>query len=135
MEQSEKEIEDLRFGTQVVHAGVRPDPATGAIMTPIYQTSTYAQSDVGQHKGYDYSRSDNPTRSALQEAMAVLEGGRFALAFSSGMAAIEYVLSQSGIAMDQAGILKLLNGVRRHALHRNRMVQPSDMIEPQRASA
>jgi cystathionine beta-lyase/cystathionine gamma-synthase len=58
-------------------------------MTPIYQTSTYAQTDIGQHKGYEYSRSDNPTRSALQEAMAALEGGRFALAFSSGMAAID----------------------------------------------
>jgi cystathionine beta-lyase/cystathionine gamma-synthase len=82
----------LQFKTLAVHAGVRPDPTTGSVMTPIYQTSTYAQDDVGQHKGYDYSRTDNPTRSALQEAMAILEGGHFALAFSSGMAAIDTLL-------------------------------------------
>ncbi|GMQ77755.1 MAG: cystathionine gamma-synthase [Anaerolineae bacterium] len=84
-----KSNSNLRFESNVVHAGVRPDPTSGAVMTPIYQTSTYAQTDIGQHKGYEYSRSDNPTRSALQEAMAALEGGRFALAFSSGMAAID----------------------------------------------
>ncbi len=83
---------DLRFETLAVHAGVRPDPATGAIMTPIYQTATYAQSDVGQHQGYEYSRTDNPTRSALQEAVAALEGVRHALAFASGMAAIDTLL-------------------------------------------
>ena len=82
----------LHFETLAVHAGLTADPATGAVMTPIYQTSTYAQSDVGEHKGYEYSRTDNPTRSALQEAMAVLEGGRHALAFASGMAAIDTLL-------------------------------------------
>jgi len=82
----------LNFKTLAVHAGVKPDPSTGSVMTPIYQTSTYAQDDVGQHKGYEYSRTDNPTRTALQEAMAILEGGRFALAFSSGMAAIDTLL-------------------------------------------
>ncbi len=82
----------LHFETLSVHAGVEPDPATGSVMTPIYQTSTYAQDDVGQHKGYEYSRTDNPTRTALQEAMAILEGGRYALAFSSGMAAIDTLL-------------------------------------------
>ena len=80
------------FETLSVHAGVEPDPATGSVMTPIYQTSTYAQDDVGQHKGYEYSRTDNPTRTALQDAMAILEGGRFGLAFSSGMAAIDTLL-------------------------------------------
>ena len=80
------------FETLSVHAGVEPDPATGSLMTPIYQTSTYAQDDVGQHKGYEYSRTDNPTRTALQNAMAILEGGRFGLAFSSGMAAIDTLL-------------------------------------------
>lgn len=82
----------LHFETLAVHAGVAPDPLTGSVMTPIYQTSTYAQDDVGQHKGYEYSRTDNPTRTALQEAMAILEGGRYALAFSSGMAAIDTLL-------------------------------------------
>ncbi len=80
------------FETLSVHAGVEPDPTTGSVMTPIYQTSTYAQDDVGQHKGYEYSRTDNPTRTALQNAMAILEGGRFGLAFSSGMATIDTLL-------------------------------------------
>ena len=83
---------NYHIDTLAVHAGVRPDPVSGAIMTPIYQTSTYAQDDVGQHLGYEYSRTDNPTRSALQESLAVLEGGQFALAFASGMAAIDTLL-------------------------------------------
>ena len=83
---------NLKFETLTVHAGVEPDPQTGAVMTPIYQTSTYAQEDVGIHKGYDYSRSDNPTRTALHNALAGLEGGRYGLAFASGMAAIDTVL-------------------------------------------
>lgn len=78
--------------TIAVHAGAEPDPATGAVMTPIYQTSTYAQEDAGAHKGYDYSRTDNPTRTALQQALAALEGARHALAFASGMAAIDTLL-------------------------------------------
>ena len=78
--------------TLAVHAGVEPDPTTGAVMTPIYQTSTYAQPDVAQHKGYEYSRTDNPTRTALHKALAALEGGQHALAFSSGMAAIDTLL-------------------------------------------
>ena len=78
--------------TLAVHAGVAPDPTTGAVMTPIYQTSTYAQTGINEHKGYDYARTDNPTRSALQAALAALEGGRYGLAFSSGMAAIDTLL-------------------------------------------
>jgi cystathionine beta-lyase/cystathionine gamma-synthase len=78
--------------TLAVHAGVEPDPVSGAVMTPIYQTSTYAQEDVAVHKGYEYSRTDNPTRTALQTALAALEGGRHALAFASGMAAIDTLL-------------------------------------------
>jgi cystathionine beta-lyase/cystathionine gamma-synthase len=78
--------------TLAVHAGVEPDPVSGAVMTPIYQTSTYAQADVAVHKGYEYSRTDNPTRTALQNALAALEGGRHALAFASGMAAIDTIL-------------------------------------------
>jgi cystathionine beta-lyase/cystathionine gamma-synthase len=80
------------FETIAVHAGAEPDPTTGAVMVPIYQTSTYAQPDVAQHKGYEYSRTDNPTRTALQTALAALEGGRHGLAFASGMAAIDTVL-------------------------------------------
>ncbi|MBP8003100.1 MAG: cystathionine gamma-synthase [Chloroflexi bacterium] len=78
--------------TLAVHAGVEPDPTTGAVMTAIYQTSTYAQPDVAQAKGYEYSRTDNPTRTALHKALAALEGGQHALAFSSGMAAIDTLL-------------------------------------------
>ena len=82
----------LKFESLAVHAGVEPDPQTGAVMTPIYQTSTYAQDDVGAHRGYEYSRTDNPTRSTLQKTLAVLEGGSYGLAFSSGMAAIDTLL-------------------------------------------
>ena len=83
---------NLHLETLAVHAGVEADPMTGAVMTPIYQTSTYAQEDVAVHKGYEYSRTDNPTRTALQKALAALEGGKYALAFASGMAAIDTML-------------------------------------------
>lgn len=82
----------MRRGTKCIHAGVKPDPATGAIMTPIYQTSTYVQSAPGDHKGYEYSRTHNPTRTALQKALAELENGTHGLCFSSGMAAIDAVV-------------------------------------------
>lgn len=78
---------DTRFETRAIHAGQEPDPATGAIITPIYQTSTFVQDAVGVHKGYDYARSDNPTRTALQMALASLEGGQWALSYASGLAA------------------------------------------------
>lgn len=81
-----------QFETLAVHAGVEPEATTGAIMTPIFQTSTYVQSAPAEHKGYDYSRSDNPTRTVLHHAMAGLEGGKFGLAFSSGLATIDTVL-------------------------------------------
>jgi cystathionine beta-lyase/cystathionine gamma-synthase len=74
-----------RFATRAIHVGQQPEPATGAITVPIFQTSTYAQSAPGVHKGYDYSRTDNPTRTALQNALASLEGAKYGLAFSSGM--------------------------------------------------
>lgn len=77
----------LRFATRAIHVGQEPEPATGAITVPIYQTSTYAQSAPGVHRGYDYSRTDNPTRTALQAALASLEEADYALAFSSGMGA------------------------------------------------
>lgn len=82
----------MKFGTKAIHAGVEPDEATGAIMTPIYQTSTYVQEGVGQHKGYEYSRSKNPTRHALEQNIAALENGTYGACFGSGMAAIDCVI-------------------------------------------
>ena len=81
------ETEALAFATRVIHGGQRPDPLTGAVMPPIYATSTYVQSSPGVHQGYEYSRTHNPTRDALQAALANLEGGAAAFAFASGMAA------------------------------------------------
>ncbi len=82
----------MKKATQFIHAGAHPDPGTGAIMTPIFQTSTYVQEAPGVHKGYEYARSQNPTRAALEEALAVIEGGQFGLAFSSGVAATDAVI-------------------------------------------
>jgi cystathionine beta-lyase/cystathionine gamma-synthase len=82
----------MKFGTKAIHAGVQPDPATGAIMTPIYQTSTYVQDGIGNHKGYQYSRTQNPTRHALEKSLAALENGKFGACFGSGLAAIDCVL-------------------------------------------
>jgi cystathionine gamma-lyase len=81
-----------KSATKFVHAGAEPDPSTGAIMTPIYQTSTYVQSSPGNHKGYEYARSQNPTRKALEDALAIIENGKFGLAFSSGVAATDAVI-------------------------------------------
>lgn len=82
----------MKFGTKAIHAGVEPDKGTGAIMTPIFQTSTYVQASPGDHKGYEYSRTHNPTRTALQNSIAALENGKFGLCFASGMAAIDAIL-------------------------------------------
>jgi cystathionine gamma-lyase len=82
----------MKFETKVIHAGQQPDPQTGAVMTPIYATSTYAQSSPGEHRGYDYARTRNPTRDALEACLAALEGGHTGFAFASGMAAIGTVL-------------------------------------------
>jgi len=82
----------MKFATKAIHAGQEPDPTTGAIMTPIYQTSTYVQSAPGKHKGYEYSRTHNPTRTALEHNLAALEGGKYGLCFSSGMAAEDCII-------------------------------------------
>ncbi len=82
----------MKKGTKFIHAGTEPDPSTGAIMTPIYQTSTYVQEAPGKNKGFEYARSQNPTRKALEEALAVIENGKFGLAFSSGVAATDAVI-------------------------------------------
>ncbi|HYK57558.1 MAG TPA: PLP-dependent transferase, partial [Flavisolibacter sp.] len=82
----------MKLGTKFIHAGVEPDPTTGAIMTPIYQTSTYVQEGPAQNKGYEYARSQNPTRAALEAAFAAIENGKYGLAFSSGVAATDAVI-------------------------------------------
>ncbi|MGB0524960.1 MAG: cystathionine gamma-synthase [Flammeovirgaceae bacterium] len=82
----------MKFGTKAIHAGVEPDPTTGAIMTPIYQTSTYVQASPGNHKGYEYARTQNPTRDALQASLAALENGKHGFCFASGMAATDTVV-------------------------------------------
>jgi cystathionine beta-lyase len=82
----------MKFNTKVIHAGVKADSATGAIMTPIYQTSTYVQEEIGVHKGFEYSRTGNPTRKALEDSIAALENARFGACFGSGLAAIDCVI-------------------------------------------
>jgi len=83
---------DYKFGTKAIHAGQEPDPSTGAIMTPIFQTSTYVQESPGKHKGYAYARGKNPTRKALEDCIAALENGKYGLCFSSGMGATDAVM-------------------------------------------
>lgn len=89
---------DIKFGTKAIHAGVEPDPSTGAIMTPIFQTSTYVQAAPGDHKGYEYARTQNPTRNVLEANLAALENGVDAICFGSGLAAMDAVIKllQSG---------------------------------------
>ncbi len=82
----------MKFATKAIHEGVQPDPTTGAIMTPIYQTSTYVQDGVGNHKGYEYSRTLNPTRHALEKNLAAIENGKYGACFGSGLAAIDCVI-------------------------------------------
>ncbi|MEE8177911.1 MAG: PLP-dependent aspartate aminotransferase family protein [Acidobacteriota bacterium] len=108
----------MGFSTDAIHAGQEPDPSTGAVVVPIYQTSTYVQEELGKHKGYEYSRTGNPTRTALERNMAVLEGGHSGLAFASGMAAIHAVFTmlKSGdhiVCTDGAygGVPRLLDAV------------------------
>jgi cystathionine gamma-lyase len=83
----------MKFATKAIHAGQEPDPSTGAVMTPIFQTATYAQTGLGEHKGFEYSRTGNPTRAALEACIAALEDGKYGLAFASGMAAETAILS------------------------------------------
>ena len=118
---SDESVEQ-RFATRTIHGGQRPDPLTGAVMPPIYATSTYVQSSPGVHKGYEYSRTANPTRDALQAAIANLEGGAAAFAFASGMAATSTVLEllDSGshiIAMHDlyGGSYRVLENVRKRS--------------------
>ena len=112
----------MKFETKVIHAGQEPEPRTGAVMTPIYATSTYAQSSPGEHRGFDYARTRNPTRDALEGCLAELESGKRAFAFASGMAAIGTVLEvlDSGahvVAMDDlyGGSYRILERVRKRS--------------------
>src|SRR6266850_4576645 len=82
----------MGFATTAIHSGQEPDQTTGSVTVPIYQTSTYAQEGIGKHKGFEYARTQNPTRSAVEKNIAALEGGRFGFAFASGMAAIDATL-------------------------------------------
>lgn len=82
----------MKFATKVIHAGIKPDPTTGAVMTPIYQTSTYAQEAPGKHKGYEYARTQNPTRETLENNLAALENGKHGICFSSGLAAQDAIM-------------------------------------------
>ena len=99
---------DAGFGTRAIHAGQRPDPLAGAIMTPIYLTSTYVQDGLGENKGYEYARGKNPTREALERNVAALEGGRHGFAFASGMGCLD-------------SIMKLFRVRRPHRLRRERL--------------
>src|ERR1700760_3556658 len=98
------------FSTRAIHAGQGADPATGATVVPIYATSTFTQEAPGQHKGYEYSRSGNPTRAALETCLAALEGGECALAFASGLAATTAVLSALGPGDEVAAAADLYGG-------------------------
>jgi len=82
----------MKFGTKAIHAGIEPDPSTGAIMTPIYQTSTYVQAAPGVHKGFEYARTQNPTRTVLEKNLAALENGKYGICFSSGLAAMDAIM-------------------------------------------
>ncbi|MFL6276050.1 MAG: cystathionine gamma-synthase [Blastocatellia bacterium] len=93
MQDATQEITRMKFSTIAIHAGQEPDPATGAVSVPIYQTSTYAQEGIGKHKGFEYARTQNPTRLACEKNLAALEGGRFGYGFASGMAAINAVVT------------------------------------------
>ncbi len=117
-----KDSDAQRFGTRVIHGGQQPDPLTGAVMPPIYATSTYVQSAPGVHKGYEYSRTANPTRDALQASVANLEGGAAGYAFASGLAASATILEllDAGshiIAMHDlyGGSYRLLENVRKRS--------------------
>lgn len=100
----------MKFGTKVIHAGVSPDPTTGAIMTPIFQTSTYVQTAPGDHKGYEYARTQNPTRDVLQNNLAALENGKFAICYSSGLAAMDAITKLLETGDEFIGVNDLYGG-------------------------
>ncbi len=130
----------MNFGTKAIHAGIEPDPSTGAIMTPIFQTSTYVQSAPGEHHGYEYARTQNPTRSVLEKNLAALENGSHAVCFASGLAAMDAVIKllKSGdevIACNDlyGGSYRLLTKVYEKFGVRSRFVDMSDPAEVEKA--
>src|SRR6188474_3476457 len=129
-----------RFSTICLHAGQEPDPSTGAIITPIYQTSTYVQEALGKHKGFEYGRTQNPTRMALEGNLAAIEGGKAGFAFASGMAAIGAVMTllESGdhvVVTDNTygGTYRLFERVLRKSRLDFTYVDTSDIGEIERA--
>ena len=100
----------MKFATKVIHAGIEPDPSTGAVMTPIFQTSTYAQSAPGEHQGYEYARTQNPTRTVLERNLAALENGTDAICFGSGLAAQDAVLKLFGSGDEVLAVNDLYGG-------------------------
>lgn len=124
----------MKFATKVIHAGIEPDPSTGAIMTPIFQTSTYAQSAPGVHQGYEYGRTQNPTRTALEDNLAALENGTDAICFASGLAATDAVIKmfQSGdeiLSIDDlyGGTYRIMQTVFKPFGLKSRFVDMSDL--------
>jgi len=111
--QNLKYLQLMKFGTKAIHAGVHPDESTGAIMTPIYQTSTYVQDGVGNHKGYEYSRTLNPTRHALEKNIAAIENGKHGACFGSGLAAIDCVIKMLNPGDEVISINDLYGGTYR----------------------
>ncbi len=132
--------ERARFATICLHAGQTPDPATGAIITPIFQTATYAQEELGKHKGFEYARTQNPTRAALEANLAAIEGGRAAFAFASGMSAINAIAARLGtgdhvIVTDNTygGTFRLFDKVLRRYGLQFTFVDTSDLAATERA--
>lgn len=126
----------MDFATKAVHAGVEPDPSTGAIMTPVYQTSTYVQSAPGVHKGYEYARTQNPTRKALEKSLAALESGDYGICFASGMAAMDSIVkllrSGDGVVASNdlyGGSFRLLTKVYNRFGIESRFVDMTDLNE------
>jgi cystathionine gamma-lyase/cystathionine beta-lyase/cystathionine gamma-lyase/homocysteine desulfhydrase len=132
--------ERARFATICLHAGQAPDPATGAIITPIFQTATYAQEELGKHKGFEYARTQNPTRAALEANLAAIEGGRAAFAFASGMSAIQAIAARLAtsdhvIVTDNTygGTFRLFDKVLRRYGLQFTFVDTSDLAATERA--
>lgn len=128
-----QDTKDLNFATRCIHGGQRPDPSTGSVMMPIYQTSTYAQSAPGDHQGYAYGRGDNPTRNALQRKLASLEGAKHAVCFGSGLAAMDAILrtlkpGDEVIASDDlyGGSYRLLTAVHQHYGIKSKFISMND---------
>ncbi len=118
----------MKFGTKAIHAGQHPDPTTGAIMTPIYQTSTFAQSSPGKHKGYEYARTQNPTRTALEANLAALENAKFGRCYASGLAATDAILKMFEPGDEIISTNDLYGGTFRHFHESVRKIRPQIQV-------